>query len=232
MSFTNRLIDYVVDHPTHGTIYFEVKDINCPPRERIGQFDPYQPIRSHIEEGKDKFKGAAFEDQLCALVLFAPPGSLVHIDPRVMLGAMYGNHGWTIPVDTETGVADPSRVESTFLAGEGKMIGRSEDRNTRIAALISLVKYNTFTKEAERYLCIDDGRSREERLEDLASGRAAINGEQILCVTVWENGTARRKLPQDIFRGQMDAWWTCDENEQCLSFVGERRRNLEVDAQR
>jgi hypothetical protein len=112
LSFTNNLIDYVVDHPTHGTIYFEVKDINCPPpRGRIGPFDPYLPIRSHIEEGKEKFKGAAFKDQLCALVLFAPPGSFVHIEPFVMLGAMYGNYGWTIPVDTETGISDPSELD-------------------------------------------------------------------------------------------------------------------------
>jgi hypothetical protein len=31
LSFTNKRIDFVVDHSTHGKIYFEVKDINCPP---------------------------------------------------------------------------------------------------------------------------------------------------------------------------------------------------------
>jgi hypothetical protein len=231
LSFTNKLIDYVVDHPTHGKIYFEVKDINCPPPAgSLRQFDPYEPIRSHIEEGQRKFKD--FADELCALVLFAPPGSFVHLEPFVMLGAMYGNFGWNFPVNTETGKAEASRFEATFIIGEGKMVRPTRYQNTRIAALISLVRYNTFAKEALQYIRTDDGRSPEERREDAFSGRAGISQEPTLCCTVWENGTAKRRLPQDLFRGPMDEWWTCDEDQQGPSFIGERRLALGIDKRR
>jgi hypothetical protein len=229
LSFTTKLVDYVVDHPTHGKIYFEVKDINCPPPQGIGAVNLYLPIRNHIEEGQKKFKGAAFADQLCALVLFAPPGSFVHMEPYVMLGAMYGDHGFTFPVNTETGFGDVSKVESTFIVGEGRMVRptRYPYQNTRIAALISLVSYNTFAKEAVLYERTDDGRSPEERWEDVLSGGAGISEEPTLCVTVWENATAKRRLPQDLFRGPMDAWWLCDQ--QGPSLIGERRLALGID---
>jgi len=233
LSFTNNLIDYVVDHPTHGRIYFEVKDITLSPFEGMGSFgafDPYEPIRAHIEAGKKKFKD--FSDQLCALVLFSQAIGVGLMKPYVMLGAMYGNPGFTIPVDTETGVADASQIESKFFVGQGMMVRSSQYRNTRIAALISLVCYNTFQKELALYMRTDDGRSRDDRFEDVRSGRVVISKEPpTLCCTVWENGTAKRRLPQDLFRGPMDEWWTCDEDHQ-PSFIGERRLALGIDKQR
>jgi hypothetical protein len=232
LSFTNKLVDYVVDHPTHGRIYFEVKDINCPPPAgSFGAFDPYEPIRAHIEEGQRKFKD--FADELCALVLFAPLGSFVDLmRPHVMLGAMYGNFGFTFPVNTETGIGDASKIESKFLIGEGKMVRPSRFQNTRIAALISLVSYHTYTKEALAYINTDDGRTEAERWDDAFSGRAGISQEPTLCCTVWENGTVKRRLPQDLFRGPMDAWWTCAEDHQGPSFIGERRLALGIEKQR
>lgn len=229
LSFTNKLVDYVVNHATHGRVFLEVKDIICPPPlGTFSQFDPYEPIRAHIEEGQKKFKD--FSEELCALVLFAPPGSFVNLmQPHVMLGAMYGNLGFTIPFDPIVGSADASRIESKFLVGDGKMVRATRFQNTRIAALISLVSYSTFAKEAALYVRLDDGRSEEDRWDDALSGRAGIKQEPTLCVTVWENGTAKRRLPHDIFRGPMDAWWTCDEDQQGPSFIGERRLALGVD---
>jgi hypothetical protein len=145
-----------------------------------------------------------------------------------MLGAMYGDFGWTFPVNTGTGIADASRIESTFIVGEGEMVRRSGFSNTRIAAIISLFRYNTFAMDALRSLRTDDGRSPEERWEDIFSGRAGISEEPTLCVTVWENGAAKRRLPQDLFRGPMDEWWTCDGEQQGPSFIGERRLALGI----
>ena len=207
-----------------------MKDINRSPFEgagSFGAFDPYEPIRAHIEEGKDKFKD--FSTQLCALVLFSEAPGVQLMEPHVMLGAMYGNLGFTVPLDPVVGAADASKISSKFLVGEGKMVRRTRYQNTRIAALISLVKYNTFTKEALRYIRTDDGRSPEARWEDAFSGRAGINPEPTLCCTVWENGAARLKLPQDLFRGPMDAWWTCDDDQQGLSFIGGKRAALGID---
>jgi hypothetical protein len=229
LGFTNKLIDYVVDHPTDGKIYFEVKDINCPPPAgSFGAFDPYLPIREHIEEGQRKFRD--FADELCALVLFAPPESFVNLmESHVMLGAMYGNLGFTIPFDPESGTADDSRIESKFLVGEGKMVRPTRFQSTRIAALISIVSFSTFAKEALLYMRTDDGRSPEDRWSDALSGAAGISQDPTLCATVWENGTAKRKLPRDLFRGPMDAWWTCDQDQQGPSFIGEKRLALDID---
>ena len=55
-----QLIDFVIDHPTHGKILLEVKDIvNSMPPLGFRTFDPYKPIREHIEKGTRKFKSTA-----------------------------------------------------------------------------------------------------------------------------------------------------------------------------
>jgi len=229
LSSTSNLIDYVVKHPTHGQILFEVKDIcNERPSGSFFQFDPYTPIRTKITKGAEKFKD--LPDALCALVLVAAPDSFINLlEPQVMLGAMYGDFGWTIPVDIELGKADSSQIESKFFIGKGKMVKPDRFLNTRIAALISLVDYYTFSKEAVLYLKTDDGRTESERKTDLYEGRTNISEEKTPCVTVWENGTAKRRLPQDLFRGEMDAWWTCDDGVQTLSYIGQRRLALKID---
>lgn len=50
----SQLIDFVIDHPTHGQILLEVKDIVNPPVSGFSMFDPYKPIREHIERGDTK----------------------------------------------------------------------------------------------------------------------------------------------------------------------------------
>jgi len=109
------------------------------------------------------------------------------------------------------------------------MVRQTGYQNTRIAALISLVCYSTFEKEAAFYLSTNDGRTKDERWDDVLSGRAGISQHPNPCCTVWENGTAKRRLPQDLFRGPMDAWWTYDQDQQTLSFIGEKRRTLNID---
>jgi hypothetical protein len=116
----SQLIDLVVDHPTHGKILLEVKDIeNAPPPPRgpsIVNF--YTPIREHIEEGTRNFKSTS--DYVCALVLAAHPGSFVRLDePRVILGAMYGDFGYRIPFNPYGGRHDPDQISGEFLLGSG-----------------------------------------------------------------------------------------------------------------
>jgi hypothetical protein len=223
------LIDFVIDHPTHGAILIEVKDITSSMfTGRIGVFDPYDPVREHIEEGQRKFKD--FPDALCALALVVAPEGLADLQsPHVMLGSMYGDMGFTIPINVESGQADASQIRRDFLIGKGKMVRRSRFQNTRISALISLHNYHTFAKEAALYIRTDDGRAHEERWLDVHAGRTNISADPTPCVTVWENAVAKRRLPRDLFRGSMDAWWTADEGNQELSFIGERRLALNID---
>jgi hypothetical protein len=227
---TNKRVDYVLDHPTQGKIYLEVKDIHQPfPVLGPSVFDRYAPIHTHIEAGAKKFKD--LPDALCAIVMVGGPNSFVDLmDSTTMLGAMYGDFGFTIPFNPELGRFEADQMQGGFIPGRGKMVRKGNTfLRTRIAALISLVSYHTFTKEAALYIRTDDGRSSDERWEDALSGRAAISQEPIPCVTVWENGAAKRRLPQDLFRGPMDAWWTADNGLQNLSFIGAKRLALKID---
>jgi hypothetical protein len=231
----SQLIDFVVDHPTGGKILLEVKDVVNPlPPRGFSTFNSYKPIREHIEEGQRKFKSTA--DYLCVLALAAPPGSFVNLnEPHVMLGAMYGDLGFRVPFDPRRGTAQNEEITSEFLVGDGKMVRRTRLQNTRIAALISVQEFAVWHLAMRKYMNTDDGRSRAERANDIHQGIAGLPEDieaKATGITVWENGTAPKKLPQDLFRGEMDAWWEYSSGEQKLSFIGERRRALGADDRR
>lgn len=228
-------VDFVVDHPERGKILLEVKDIVNPgPPLGFSTFNPYKPIREHIEEGQRKFKST--KDYLCALVLAAPPGSFVNLnESHVMLGAMYGDLGFRVPLDIGKGVVPAEEVTSEFLVGNGKMVRKTRVQNTRIAALISIQEFAVWHLAMRKYMHTDDGRSSQERVNDICNGNAGLPDDieaKETGVTVWENATAIMKLPRDIFRGPMDAWWVYSNGAQGLNFIGERRRTLGVDDRR
>src|SRR5216684_8622637 len=113
--------DYTIEWNGKAVI-FEVKDID--PLEKFpagfGYFDPYTRIREKIEQGRDKFK--QYKEFCCGLVLHNAGQPFVSLhDPDIMLGAMYGDSGFTFPVDTRTGKGDASQLKRAFLA-RGKMI--------------------------------------------------------------------------------------------------------------
>jgi hypothetical protein len=231
----SQLIDFVVEHPAHGKILLEVKDIeNALPPRGFSQFDSYGPIRSHIEDGREKFRSTSA--YVCGLVLVAPPGSFVQFgEPRVMLGAMYGDLGFKIPFDPQKGKADANQIHPEFLVGKGKMVRKTHVQNTRIAALITVHQYAIWHLAMKKHANTDDGRPRAERLAEIMRGDIEMPEENAtaLGVTVWENAVASRKLPRDMFRGEMDAWWEAHSKwEQSLTFVGERRKALGVDDRR
>lgn len=227
----SQLIDFVVDHPTHGKILLEVKDIENPlPVLGFSVFNPYAPIRTHIEAGKRKFKSTS--NYVCGLVLAAPPGSFVQLnEPSVILGAMYGDLGFKIPFDPEGGEFDSNSVTSEFLIGNGEMIRNSRTRTTRIAALITVQEYRIRHFAYRKHVNADDGRAPEEREADICSGRLELPDRDAteIGVTVWANATASQKLPKDLFQGEMDAWWEVTANGQTQTYVGHLRRSLGVD---
>lgn len=228
----SQLIDFVIDHPTSGKVLLEVKDIeNAPAPRGFSQIDSYGPIRSHIEDAREKFKSA--RDYLCALVLVAAPGALVMLnEPHVMLGAMYGDFGFKVPFDPVRGQADADQIRSEFLIGKGKMVRATRVQNTRIAAIVTVQRYAIWHLAMRKHVNTDDGRTRGERLADIMRGDIEMPEEDAtaLGVTIWENAVASRRLPGDLFRGEMDAWWETDgAGTQSLTFIGERRRLLGAD---
>lgn len=231
----SQLFDFVIDHPTAGKVLIDVKDINNSPVVKgFSQVNSYQSIHAQIDDGRKKFK--AVKDHICALVIVVAPGNFAMLEePHIMLGAMYGDYGFKIPFNTETGVADPERITTEFQFGKGKMIQSYGIRHTRIAALITVQQYHLWNLAMRKYVNTDDGRPREERFQDVFAGNAGLpeEGSTELGVTIWENATAPKKLPPDLFRGQMDAWWEANsDGRQALTFIGERRRNLGVDDRR
>jgi len=113
--------DYTIEWKGRAVV-FDVKDFDPLDSFHTGfaAFDPYPPIREKIDQGRDKFR--QFKDYCCALVLYNAGRPLILIeDVDIMLGAMYGDSGFTFPVNTATGVGDASKMKPTFL-GRGKMV--------------------------------------------------------------------------------------------------------------
>ena len=223
---SNRRIDYVVGHPS-GPLYFEVKQIEVPlPGGSFFQWDPYPPIRSHIHDAVKQFQD--LPNSINALVFAAGPCSFVDLRASyVMLGAMYGDFVFHVPLKVDPKNREDEEVVAGFMPGKGKMVRRHHVQNTRISAIISLHDYNTFPKEAALYLKSDDGRTLEERQADLWSGQAEISEELTPCVTVWENAYAKRKFPNELFRGPMDARWSVENGAQVLELCGREATSSE-----
>jgi hypothetical protein len=123
-------------------------------------------------------------------------------------------------------------LQAIYIPGKGKMIRKSEVQNTRIAAIICVVEHKIWHHAMRKHLNTEDGRTKQERYNDLWNGEIDMPEEDATLpgMTVWENAVATRKLPKDIFRGQMDAWWEVTEDwRQLPIFVGDLRRELQVD---
>src|ERR1700686_3484154 len=118
----------------------QLQDCGDAPLSGFGAFDPYPPIREKIDQGRDKFK--QFKEYCCGFVLFNAGRPLLLLDsPDVMLGSMYGDSGFSFPVNTTTGIGDANQIKQTFL-GRGKMIRPNwkEADNTTLSAIIVVSK--------------------------------------------------------------------------------------------
>src|SRR5208282_1939037 len=78
----------------------------------------YRPVREKIESARKKFKD--LERFCCCLVLYNNDKPLVELGWQFVYGAMLGNLGFSMPVNTETGAADESQTQRAFMGG-GKM---------------------------------------------------------------------------------------------------------------
>ncbi len=208
--------DYTIEWNGKAVI-FEVKDID--PLEKFpagfGYFDPYTRIREKIEQGRDKFK--QYKEFCCGLVLHNAGQPFVSLhDPDIMLGAMYGDSGFTFPVDTRTGKGDASQLKRAFLA-RGKMIRPKWSAPQRIQP---------------HYLQLMD-LVRDNPRRDLAEYEAEIRGRipdydpafTVPRVIVWHNAVARISFPELLFCGNYDTHFGIvrvedDEVEQDVTFEG------------
>jgi hypothetical protein len=230
--------DYTVTK--NGVFLFEVKDFD-PVEILLGysSYDPYRHIREKIDECREQFK--EYKKYPCSVVLWNNGHQLVHIDrPHVILGAMYGDSGFRLPIDTRTGAACGDLTRA-FL-GRGKMFRYGDvdnAHNTTISALITLRyvqigswKFDQLWKERKR---VDNNFGRDnpvaaskEIYAEAENRSPSIDlDERRLGVIVWENAVARVPLSRDLFKGPYDKRWGYEDGCQKVVFQGEKLAALE-----
>lgn len=217
--------DYTVTK--NGVFLFDVKDFDPQmPTTGGGSYDPYTRIREKINEGGRKFK--QFKEFSCSVVLQNNGNAFVHLDDvHVMLGAMYGDSGFEIPMDMERGEA-VGGLRQKFLR-RGKMRQPGKIQNKTISALITLRHvavgwqlYRQMLKECPRMSMEEVLAAAEERFPNFD-----LN-EKELAVIVWENAVARIPLPRELFTGPYDRRWGYEDGNQLIVFTGEKLAALET----
>lgn len=193
--------DYTIEWQG-STIVLDVKDFEAPQQLMRSAFtvDPYPRIREKIEQGRDKFK--QFKEFCCGLVLYNGGNPLVALhEPGSMLGAMYGDSGFTVPFDPETGIFDSSKMRPAFLGG-GKMIRPTwrVAQNTTISAVITL---GTIRPDYLRLLDMVHEYPEMTPVELAEHAEGTIPSydpnREIARVIVWNNAVARIPFPVDLF---------------------------------
>lgn len=132
--------DYTVEYDG-ATYIFDVKEFRdeefVPPDVGVFAVPPYDRIREKINQARSQFKH--FKDKPCCLVLYTLDPFVRLLEPHIVMGAMYGDLGFTTLWDLDAGSPVPNSTQRAFLQN-GKMF-RSESRqpqNRTISALITL----------------------------------------------------------------------------------------------
>jgi hypothetical protein len=187
----SRRPDYTIDWEGKNVV-FDVKDFDppkTPPPRGFGQFDPYPPIREKIDQGREKFK--QFKEYCCGLVLYNAGAPFVFLDSvDIMLGAMYGDAGFSFPVNLTTGIGDASQFKEAFL-GRGKMVRPKwmQAQNTTLSAIITVVSIKPFLMQIADLIAedptIDYETEMRQRIPDFDPQL------EVPRVIVWYNAVAR-----------------------------------------
>jgi hypothetical protein len=216
--------DYTVTKD--GVFLFDVKDFDPYMPAGFSQYDPYPRIREKIDQGRKKFK--QFKEFSCSIVMKNNGNVFVHLDSTdIMLGSMYGDAGFSIPIDIGLGRC-AGDIEPKFLH-RGKMVRRAKIHNTTISALITLrhvpVGMHRFRQMVKKFPNI----SMDETLAAAAERFPNFEyGEKQLGVIVWENAFARIPLSRELFTGSFDQRWGCEDGQHCVVFTGEKLAALEI----
>jgi hypothetical protein len=216
-----RRPDYTVTR--NGTFLFDVKDADPNMALGFNQFDPHEPIIQRINAGRKKFK--EFKELSCCVVLQNNGNVLMDIEhPPIVLGAMYGKVGFTVPLYVGAGaLSEPPPPQQAFLGGAQFL----PDKNTTISALISLRQVAVGKRRLRKIrdenpgLCFDDAfamaveRYGDDFFDEFQQG-----------VVVWENIHARLPLPKELFYGPFDERWGLDGGEVACIFCGSELAEL------
>jgi len=189
----------------HGVLLADAKDFDSYMPLGFMQVDVHFRIREKIQAGYKKFK--EYKDFPCCVVL--QNNGNVHVfseEPRVVLGSMYGDFGFAVPVSVGAVRSPVDRPEPVpVFQGNACM---TPTKNTTISALVSLreipVGMRRLTKIWKEF-------PDKHTNECLAIAEERFPGfdpdEKHMGVIVWENCYARLPVSREIFNGPYDERW-------------------------
>ena len=213
---TTRRPDYTVAWKD-VEILFEVKEFRAVAedfRPGFGAYDPYEPIRKKIEEGRRKFKD--LDNYCCCLVLYNRDKLLVDLGWQYVYGAMLGNLGFSVPLQLQgSPVPSDEKTHSVFASG-GKMHRQQRGvprtpQNRTISAILVIEHLPVGKRRFRAHI-----RHLEQRrgmgltvneYHDEVERAGGTERDMSLCqlrVVVHENPYARISLPPELFRGPYD----------------------------
>ena len=233
--------DYSVCLADGREIIFEVKEFRATLEDFQsggGAYDPYQYIREKINQVSDQFR--EFKDRCCCLVLFNRDNKpRVDLTWWMVFGAMLGNIGIRIPVNSDAGIGSEQAAVPTFTTG-GKMLQYRgfqpvRPQNQTISAILVLdllpvgrIRFETYVEQLKR-----------ERKEELSVEQYMHLIQQLrgtdrdttliqLRSVVHENPFARDgfELAQDLFQGPYDERYGLKDGRIQRLFAGEGVRAL------
>jgi len=198
-------------------LYFEVKEWEAQPvtLETI-DLTSWVTIREKITQAARQFK--QYKEHSCSVVLANPNGAPISLDDDAISGAMFGDVGFVVPLDTERG--EVLSVEKTFLKG-GKMEHDVRGiQNTTFSAVLVMEHFYHLRKHLVK---IDHLRRR--KYGDQAGNNNLLNelpdpDATPLRLVVYENPNARIPLPPDLFRGPYDERFGADGSYYIRIFAG------------
>jgi hypothetical protein len=225
--------DYQLDYD--GTIcFFEVKELtkkDNEPTEQTAWIDPYTSLRTEINDTRKQFK--EFKEYSCSLVIFNINDRQARLRPIDVFGAMLGNLGFEILLDTSKGETVKGTKKNAFLNG-GKMVNNKskQPQNTTINAIIVLRK-SLNNIELERAMKEEEKKHvKTFNIVEALEKRIKLHGHfkirQVISTVIVENPFARIPLPNNIFNGPFDERWRYKNNRCQRIFAGDTLKELEI----
>ena len=203
---------------------FDVKDMT-----QDEGIDFYRWIREQINQGNRKFR--EYKGRPCCIVMFAAgTWDTKLVTPFVVLGAMYGDYGISIPFDAERELFDSTQTESGFFKN-GKMMQPRfvKPQNTTISALLTLRELPVGQARLAKYFDTAEPDVKFQFDLDIQNKVDFDISEKKLGVIVWENAYAAVRLRRDLFAGEWDEWWAAEEGAVTCTHKGESLQAFERD---
>lgn len=150
------------------------------------------------------------------------------VTPFVVLGAMYGNYGVSIPFDHKSQTLDSAGASHGFLK-DGKMMQPRfhKPQNTTLSALITLREFPVGQAKLAEYYARTQPDVKFHWDPDIQAKVDFDISERQLGVIVWENVYAAVPLSRALFSGEWDERWAHDGKEFHSVHIGRQLAEFE-----